>query len=141
MRLLLSITLLSLPFTLVACASVSGPGGGSKLLPSNAIVIPRSNNQIQAVSVGKTKQAALQDAVNGASNHCIKQQSSLLVQSEQVKYIGLLPEKAQQTVDAVGQAVKDYSPIPLPKLDNKTPNFEVTLNFGCQAVVVQKPTL
>ncbi len=98
--------------------------------PSNALVIPRENNQFDTVGLGKSKVAALNVAMQNVNSAC-RGKGSPVVVNEQTKYNGVINEDTGRIIEQVGAAVGAIAGVKAPGIA-RDDDYEVTLRFYCR---------
>ncbi|MDN5565188.1 MAG: hypothetical protein L0G25_00195 [Psychrobacter sp.] len=92
-------------------------------------VIQRADATYETAGLGASKVKAQQNAIDSASKTCRSKQ--VIIVNDEVKYNGLLDERAGRMIGQVGAVVGSV-------LGNKSPDFsrdddyEYTINFRCQ---------
>ena len=92
-------------------------------------VIQRADATYETTGLGASKVKAQQNAIDSANKTCRSKQ--VIIVNDEVKYTGLLDERAGRMIGQVGAVVGSV-------LGNKSPDFsrdddyEYTINFRCQ---------
>ncbi len=104
---------------------------GCTTAPTNPLIIARDNNTFETVGQGKTRTAALTNAMNNATRACRSQQ--VIVQDEQTRYNGVVNEQTGRVIEQVGTVVGVLTGnTALGKGIARDDDYEVTVKFYCR---------
>ena len=92
-------------------------------------VIQRANSTFETTGLGVTKVKAQQNAIDSASKTCRSKQ--VIIVNDEVKYNGLLNERAGRMIGQVGNVVGSVLGKASPDL-SRNDDYEYTINFRCQ---------
>ncbi|WP_350558490.1 hypothetical protein [Psychrobacter sp. CAL346-MNA-CIBAN-0220] len=92
-------------------------------------VIQRANSIYETTGLGITKVKAQQNALDSASKTCRSKQ--VIIVEDEVKYNGILNERAGRMIGQMGSVVGSVFGTGSPDL-SRNDDYEYTINFRCQ---------
>lgn len=92
-------------------------------------VIQRADATFETTGLGMSKVKAQQNAIDSASKTCRSKQ--VIIVKDEVKYNGILDERAGRMVGQVGAIVGSVLGMNSPEL-SRDDDYEYTINFRCQ---------
>lgn len=98
---------------------------------TSAPVIPRENAVFDTYGLGKTKTAAISDAMNNANITCGKEDSkSVIVTKDTVKYNGIVNEETGHMIDKASKVIGILAGQSLPEASSED-DYEAQITFKC----------